>query len=158
MGRAVEFCCLLGPLTILLSALAAWLYHRRISARRNTFDFIASNEVNNAEWGNQRSSFFKLAQSGELLNLVNPQNPRDNDQREKSIQVSLFLSHFEFVAVTIKNKAMDEKIYKEWYKTVYVNTWKRSEAYIVARRNQTDQHSIYVEFEQLAKKWQDRPS
>ena len=62
----------LAPVAILLSAVLAWQYHRRISAKRATVDFIASTEVANEFLAKARVRFAELSSNGEkgLLELA----------------------------------------------------------------------------------------
>ena len=149
-----SICCLLSPAAIILSALLAWLYHRRISARRATLKFVAQSEIASPEWRGQRALFGSLASEGGqgLLNLVNPSN---QDQIAQAVELAQYLNHCEFVAVAIKQKAMDEKTYKKWQRTAYVKTWEEAQAYVTARRLKRSQPSMYENFEALAKKWRE---
>ena len=64
------------------------------------------------------------------------------------------LSRYEFIAVAIKYKAMDEAIYKEWNGPAYVGMWKRAEKYIEKRRcKKARGKTRYIHFQRLAEKW-----
>ena len=67
----------------------------------------------------------------------------------------MFLNHNEFVALAIKNRAMDERLYKEWRGTAIVNVWNSVSTYVHSRRTKIGQAKMYTELEWLAKKWGD---
>lgn len=143
---------ILTPLVLAGSAIAAWLYHRKISIKRSTVDFVLRAELGNSELRAATKEFGGLHRSGSLESIAHSTKQED---RQKAVIVSAFLNHFEFVAIAIKEKAMDESIYKQWNRTTYVNTWARAEPYIRARRIANNQHTMYIEFERLARKWLD---
>ena len=145
---------LLAPAAILISGLLAWLYHRKISARRATLNFCAQAELNSKEWRENRELFFSLVAKGNqgLLDLVTKQSPDPYHIRYAS-RIALYLNHFELVAAAIKERAMDERMYKILHQDEYVWTWKHAEAYIAASRHKASQPRMYENFEALAKKW-----
>ena len=115
----MEVAHLVTPAAILISGVLAWLYHRRISARRATLDFVARTEVENPDWREIRALFGNLA-SGDGQGLLDLVNPSTDEQIEQSAKIAIYLGHCEFVAVAIQQHAMDEKTYKQWQHTAYV--------------------------------------
>ena len=115
-------------------------------------DFIAATEVANDVLAKARVEFAKLSSNGgaALLGLVNPKKP---DELKSAALVSAYLNHCELVAVSIRNRAMDEQMYKHWRRTTYTRTWGRAEAYIAAKRRTLNQPTLYTNFEWLAKRW-----
>ena len=115
-------------------------------------DFIAATEVASEVLVKARVKFAELSGNGgeALLGLVNPREP---DELKSAALVSVYLNHCELVGVSIRNRAMDEQMYKRWRRTTYTRTWGRAEAYITAKRRTLKQPSLYENFEWLAKKW-----
>ena len=148
-------CCwtqLIGPVTVLAVAAVGWCLHRKIAARRGTLEFLLKNEVDNKEW---RSTRRKVRQ------ILNPEgdsfgkvvNPNSDEDWEGRFTVGAFLSRYEFIAVAIKHKAMDETTYKDWSGRSYVRAWTRAKPYIEKRRKGNSRRTRYIEFEKLAAKW-----
>ena len=125
---------------------------RRIAARRATLDFIANLEVHNSQWADLRTKFRSLKAANRLPSLVNSDNPADDRDR---IDVVTYLNHFELVAVAIKNRIIDEKLYKEWFCTAYIRTWRDAHSFVIEMREKIENPRLYFQFEQLVKKWND---
>ena len=113
---------------------------------------MAATEVANEVLVKARVKFAELSGSGgqALLGLVNPREP---DALKSAALVSACLNHCELVGVSIRNRAMDEQMYKRWRRTTYTRTWGRAEACITAKRRTLQQPSLYENSEWLAKKW-----
>ena len=68
-----------------------------------------------------------------------------------------FLNYFELIAIGIEKRAIDEDLYKVWFKSAYVGTWDRATGFVEWLRllDNGRRKVAYVQFEQLAKKWRD---
>ena len=64
---ASEIRYLYTPFAIACTALLAWVYHRKIAARRATIDFISKTEAGNQAWQSQRAFFFKRFPDGTVV-------------------------------------------------------------------------------------------
>ena len=140
---------LLTPLAILVTAVFAWLYHRRISAKRATLEFAARAELGNPAWLAGRIRFGELT-NGWTNSLAKPQNQVAEDVPK----IVLYLNHCELVAVAIHQKAMDEAMYKLCGRTAYLQTWKLAKGYIKERRRTPGHETLYENFGRLAEKWE----
>ena len=134
---------LLSPAAILIAAFITWLWHRKIASRDATLKFIAEKEIHNSKWNEAKRKFY---------DWVKTDSPK-TDSVETLAPIYLVLHHYELVAVGIKNKSVDEKLYKRWNRTSYVNTWKRASSFVHGRREKTGQKTMFCEFEELATKW-----
>lgn len=132
---------LLSPAAILVAAFVAWRKHRQIAAQDATLKFIAEWEIYNPEWHQARREFYKCARDSNF--------PKDN-QDPTFRSVYLVLHHYELVALAIKNKALDEELYKQWSLTSFINNWNRAASYVHSRRQKSGQKTVYCEFESLA--------
>ena len=149
---------LIGIAVVIGVAILAWRQHRKIAARRGTLDFLLKNEVDNEGWRETRHKVRQILDpNGEQLRRVLcPQSAKDWSDR---FMVGAFLSRYEFIAVAIKYKAMDEAIYKEWNGPAYVRMWNRAKQYIERRRcgkasRKTSRKTRYIHFQRLAEKWE----
>lgn len=135
---------LLSPVAILIAAGLAWRKHRQVAARDATLKFIAEREIHNPNWLKARLEFLECSQKNNF--------PKDI-QDPAAYSLWLVLHNYELVAVAIKNKSMDEELYKQWNLTGYINSWKRVASYVHARRQKSGQDTMYCEFEKLATAW-----
>ena len=142
---------ILNSAVILIAAGIAWSYHTRISSRRATLDLVMRAEITNPESYRQRRVFLDVSQSSGLSGLLKPEDASDY---ENARSITSLLNHYEFISTCIKNHTINEKVYKEWNRTVFVKTWMRAETYIQARRDLRRNHAMYREFQNLAQKWQ----
>ena len=55
--------------------------------------------------------------------------------------------------MAIKNRIIDEDLYKEWFCTAYVRTWRDAHSFVIEMRKEIENPRLYFQFEQLAKKW-----
>ena len=140
-----------GPVAIVLAAVVAWCYHRRLAAKKGALDFLLKNEIDNREWRETRRKVREILDK-RLPNVLCPQSQGDWDDRHV---VGTLLSRYEFIAIAIRYKTMDEAIYRQWNGRAYVRMWSRAEKYILARRAAAGDRgsSRYFHFEKLAKKW-----
>ena len=151
---ACNFLELIGIVVVIVAAILAWRQHRKIAAQRGTLDFLLKNEVDNKGWRETRHKVRQILDpNGEQLRRVLcPQSAEDWSNR---FMVGAFLSRYEFIAVAIKYKAMDEAIYKEWNGRAYVRMWDRAKQYIKERRyGKASRKTRYIHFQRLAEKWE----
>lgn len=141
---------LVDPAILVLAAFVAWCQHRKIAAQKGTLEFLLKYEVDNAEWRKTRDKVRKILKD-QLKEVVDPKSESDRNNR---YMVGAFLSRYEFIAVAIKYRAMDETIYKTHNGPAYVRTWRTAESYIEERRKAaTDRNTRYENFGELAAKW-----
>lgn len=147
----------LVPAVLLGTAIYAWRRHRKLTALQTTVNFIVHTEIGNRFWRERADLFQKVAIAGELMGLADTSklNAAEMDQAHK---VNAFLSHHELVAVAIRNKAIDEKTYKDWTGVVYLLIWEQAASYIFAVRKINQVPGAFVHFENLAKKWKKQGS
>ena len=147
-------CCLLGPGAILASVFCAWRYHKTISAKRATLDFMLSAQ-RSKDWTEGSVLFGKLTSPGDEQELLKLVSPKEQSEIEDAVKISAYLNLFELVAVAIKQDAMHEETYKDLQHTRFIKTWKHADAFITAKRNKSGQSTMYKNFEELATRWMD---
>lgn len=158
---SLELADVLGPLAILFSALIALMAinaNKKLARRRATLDIIEKSE-SNAHYLKTIAAFQRCLKAG--LFKENSQIFEDEYAEDLRL-VQQYLNHYELIAIGIKNKIIDEKLYKYWLRTVFVNDWVCVQKTVQARRygkgkkntsstNYDDK--IFCEYNQLAKKW-----
>ena len=140
-------CCLLGPLAIIGAGFWGWKKHHQVVVRNFTVQFIADREVDDSKWATASSLF---SQHGENLESFFNNSKIGS---ESKMQMFGFLTHHEFIALTIRNHAMDEQVYKYWREAHIVGVWKKISTYVHSRRKKSGQENLYSELEWLAQKW-----
>lgn len=135
----------------LLVAAITISYNTRIARRRATLDLLI-NEQTHETSVRHRTDFETIKEGGNILQWVSPANLK-SDQLQ-TIRSSL--NRHELIAIGIKGRAIDAKLYKRWFRTGLVEDWISFKALIIHIREETKTPSIYCEFEWLAKKWADR--
>ncbi|MEN9463883.1 MAG: hypothetical protein RL217_64 [Pseudomonadota bacterium] len=63
------------------------------------------------------------------------------------------LNNYEFIAVGIREKALDEYVYKRAQFSTVLRDWKATKAFIIELRNQNNIPTLFQEFEYLYNKW-----
>lgn len=139
----------LTAIAVVGTALYAKHYHQGISAKRATVDFITRSESGNPTFIEARRVFGEISNKGpEALKSL-----KKNPDNTKLATVTMYLNHYEVVAIAVGSGALDEDMYKMWNRTVYVQTWKRAHEYIVDARNRKNHPTLLEHFEALAKRW-----
>lgn len=94
----------------------AWFYHREISSKRATLEFLTKAEVGNPKRVEAKQAFGELT-DGWL-------RPLDRERAsDKNPMLVLYLNHCELVAVAIHKKALHAEMYKLCHGATYVQTW-----------------------------------
>jgi hypothetical protein len=124
--------------------------HREVAAQRATLDFITRFEIGDPQWIALRTNFRTLRNEGRLAAVASLEN---GQPKEEALEISTFLNYFEIVAIGIRRGALDRQIYADWFRGVYIRTWRDAESFIVEWRNQRKAHRAYIEFQRLASEW-----
>ncbi|MFZ1417125.1 MAG: DUF4760 domain-containing protein [Burkholderiaceae bacterium] len=162
----------------MLSASAAWVaaflaYFGLISAAEG---LLASNELIrfqetikassdlNADERLQAFKQFVFEQGEEMLEYFYCWAPLSGEESEvltnldyKKRRSDLFysLNKYEFVAIAIKKRVMDEDLMKEMQKQNFIKFWNYAHKTIFSLRKNENKPTLFNEFEELAKKWSD---
>jgi hypothetical protein len=96
-----------------------------------------------------RRNFISVRNEQKLLDWVGVHAPDSPERR--AIRGTLNL--YEFVAVGIREKTLDEALYKRSYRTTLVGDWVSLKPFVMEVRRQTQTPTLYCEYEYLAGKW-----
>ena len=109
------------------------------------------------QWRATTRTFVDVTRPGstEITSLLVQPAPRPSKTRtwERWVAVVSALEHHEAVAVAIKGGIIDEKIYRNWSRTRYVQAWKRVKDAVIERRQNRDTPTLYEHFQARAEKW-----
>ncbi len=123
-------------------------WQQRIAKRRATLDTILRQQ-SDAVLLEQGKIFTALRSSDNIAQYALPENA--SSPSALSIMAALNLS--EFIAIGISEKIIDERIYKRYYRTEYVDDWIGCKPFVEELRRQSGNPTYYCEIEALAKKW-----
>ena len=130
---------------------------RQLAADRATLNFIADRELHNSEWRRIENVFFENMTPRDDPEGKRPWeqllNPRTESIRKDALDVNVFLNHYELVAIGIKEKIINERLYRDWYKTSYVRIWRKARPYVMALRDSRGSMDIFCNLQTQAEKW-----
>jgi Domain of unknown function (DUF4760) len=151
---------LYGPLiqvgAIVVSAIGVTgtiFWNMRIARRRATLDLLV-NEQTHETTIKERTAFEAIVEGGDLLQWIAPASIKSDPAKLQTIRSSL--NRYELIAIGIKGRALDGKLYKQWFRAGFVGDWIAFKALIVHVREDVGNPRLYCEFEWLAKKWADK--
>lgn len=75
------------------------------------------------------------------------------EKDENRQHVLTVLNNYEFIAVGIREKALDENVYKRAQYSTVIRDWKATKAFIMELRSQNNIPTLFQEFEFLYNKW-----
>ena len=136
---------------ICLSAIAALflvLYSKNIACRRATLDLIMAEETDPSH-RETRLAFIKLRQKGELVKWAMAEHVGSPE----TSHIRQVLNRYELVAIGIKNKTVDENLYKAWCRSTLVKDWTACKSFVTELRSTTHIMTVFCECENLARKW-----
>jgi hypothetical protein len=144
-----------GPLiqlgAIVVSALGVMgiiFWNMRIARRRATLDLLI-NEQTHETTIKEQTAFVGIKKGGNLLQWVTA--AKIGEPQLETIRTSL--NRYELIAIGIRGRALDAKLYKRWFCTGLVEDWIEFKALIMHLRTDNKNPRLYCEFEWLAKKW-----
>lgn len=82
---------------------------------------------------------------------------KDKLEDPNRASVLVILNNYEFIALGIREGALDGKIYKRACYSQLLRDWRAMNPFIMELRRQNDIVTLFQEFEYLAKQWQKKP-
>lgn len=79
------------------------------------------------------------------------------EENENRQYVLIILNNYEFISVGIREKALDEKVYKRAQHSTLIRDWKATKAFITELRTQNNIPTLFQEFEYLYNRWAANP-
>ena len=137
---------------ILISAgIAIWvmIYNAKIARRRATIDLVLHMRQN-TPYLDARKKLVKLQDEGQQLAKY---ADKDLAESEQSLCIIELLNFSEFVAVGIREKAFDEKVYKRLSRSRYIKDWETLHGYVTELRRARNLSVLFNEFQSLAEQW-----
>lgn len=82
---------------------------------------------------------------------------KDKNKDPKRASILVILNNYEFIALGIREGALDEKIYKRAYCSMLMRDWEAMKPFVMELRRQNNMPTLFQEFEYLAAKWKKKP-
>jgi hypothetical protein len=136
---------------VLISALgvvAIIVWNVLVTRRRTTVEMLLA-EQTKPELLDLRSKFLAAAKEGKLESLVT----LDKIYSPESFCLISTLNRYDLVAIGISEKTIDEKIYKRYWRSSFVQDWIRCKKAVTQWRQTREDPNLFSDVEQLAHKW-----
>jgi hypothetical protein len=131
-------------LGVIISAAVA----RGVARRRATLDLIMA-EQSTEILLTTRQKFLALRNQEVLVKWADPAQAASDE----TLVLRSILNRYELVAIGIKEKTLNARVYKDYARTTVVKDWIACKPFVVQRRLWTSTPTLYVEYENLAKAW-----
>lgn len=137
----------------LLSALAAVLvilHNGSLAKKRALVDLIIQ-QKSDADLNECIRKVYELAEKG---NHISQLVGKDSPNRRSVLKA---LNNHEFIAVGIRLKAFDEKVYKQLQYNNVVKMWSVTSGFVYELRKMDGKQTLFQDFETLAERWVRKP-
>lgn len=138
-----------------LMAVLAILHNGRMARKRTTIDVLLQ-ENQDKVLVEAKFAVFNLARD-QNQSFVELYFAEKEKQSQTYKQITMLLNRYEFIAQSIKNRAFEEKIYKQMQYTNITRMWDRVCPLVYEIRQRQNSQTFYQEFEWLAKRWKKKP-
>ncbi len=135
------------PVSILV-VIATLFWQQRIAKRRATLDMILAQQSSELLL-EPRRKFVALRVADNITQYALPENANSDE----ALHIVSVLNFNELIAIGISEKTVDERIYKRYYRTEYVDDWIGCRSFVMELRGKHGNPNYYCEIEALAKKW-----
>ena len=125
---------------------ASVVWNLKIARRRATLDILLQ-EQSSEHLVKERTEFNNIRDAGHLAQWLVP----DKANTDKAGIVRATLN--ELVALGIRKRIVDRKVYRAWFRTTLVRDWIAFKPLVVQLRSIDNTPSYYKEFEAVAKSW-----
>ncbi|OOF84174.1 hypothetical protein BKG93_08360 [Rodentibacter ratti] len=156
LGESYGFWVQTGAVVLsAIMAVLAILHNGRMARRRTTIDVLLQ-ENQDRQLVAAKFTAFNLAKNPNqsFVELYFSEKEKQSDTYK---QITMLLNRYEFIAQSIKNKAFEEKIYKQMQYTNITRMWDRVCPLVYEIRQRQNSQTFYQEFEWLAKRWKKKP-
>lgn len=137
----------------LLSAIggvAVIYYNGRQARTRALIDMLMQHKSDKDLIEATRHVYALQSNGGRLSHHVD----KDSDERKDILKV---LNTQEFIAVGVRMRAFDEKVYKQMQCSNVLRLWSASKGFIHELREADQRPTIFQDFERLACRWEKKP-
>lgn len=131
-------------------AYLAFRSHEKTSRQRATIDLMLA-QNSDSNYQTMRDDFAKLR--ADKADLTTQLNDNPISRREDNRPIMAVLNQYEFISTGIREKALDEKIYRSVYRGILIRDYEFMTPWLTQLRSLESNPKIGEEFERLALKW-----
>jgi len=143
----------------IFSAIAAALLTTKSSEKssrhRATIDLIL-NQQNDEKLNNAKKAITRI-RSQNNHSFATYASPKNEDETEELNHILAILNHHEFASLAIREKAIDDAVYKRAFYSQIIKDWESFEGLITELRRQKQRPTLFQEFETLRNRWKNKP-
>jgi Domain of unknown function (DUF4760) len=150
---------------VVVSAVAAFLviwHNGKVERRKATIDLIAKTffdgEIHNS-YQVFKDIFIKREADPSSSSIISLESlaTKENQKHDDSECLNQVLNQYELISLSIKQKALDEQFYKQWFFTQFTKDYQKTLPFINALRKYFNLPTIYCEYTSLAERWLRKP-
>ena len=133
------------------------IYHNGVVARkRATIDHIIHQKSDKDYLAAIHCVYELHEQKTPLVSYCAKQEGNSDMEKHRSCILAVLNNH-EFIALGIRKKAFDEKIYKDLQYSNFLKVWDSCQGFIAELRRTRAKDTLFQEFEWLATRWKNNP-
>lgn len=151
LGETMGFWIQTGAFVFSAFGAIAIIYNNSHQAKKRATIDLALHEYDNEQIREAKKQLRKF--QDDAVNITELACGNHHSKPENDY-IQTLLNHYEFIAAGIKEGAFDEEIYKRMKRSIIIHHWHALSAYIAERRRVLERDQLYMEFEWLAKRWE----
>jgi hypothetical protein len=131
-----------------IGVISTIIWNRVVARRRATLDLLLADQTNE-HLLEIRRKYLQSVKDNKLLEY----STRDQWFSVDATPYVSTLNRYELIAVGINEGALDERIYKRFWRTTFVNDWLRCRDAVRLQRSNFKNDKMFIEFESVARRW-----
>ncbi len=128
-------------------------HNEKIARQRATIDLLMGQRTDPSLIESKRAVGAIHQNGGDFVALA----ASDKAQDPNRVHLLSIINNYEFIALGIREGALDDSIYKRAVYSQVLRDWKAMQPFILELRRQNKIGTLFQEFEFLARRWQKEP-
>lgn len=128
-------------------------HNEKIARQRATIDLLMSQRADTSLSEAKKAVGAIHKNGGDFTSLAATNKSQDPDRGH----ILAIINNYEFIALGIREGALDESIYKRAVYSQVLRDWRAMKAFIMELRRQNKIETLFQEFDMLAKRWEREP-
>lgn len=128
----------------------ALAHNEKLARQRATIDLLLTQKTDNGLIEAKKAVGSIHSDGGDFTSLA----ARTKSQDVNRGHILSIINNYEFIALGIREGALDESIYKRAVYSQVMRDWKAMKAFIMELRRQNQIDTLFQEFELLARRWE----
>lgn len=128
-------------------------HNEKIARQRATIDLLLTQRMDQGLSESKKSVGAIHNNGGDFVSLASSEKEKD----EHRVHLLTIINNYEYIALGIREGALDDSIYKRAVYSQVLRDWKAMQPFILELRRQKKIETLFQEFEFLAKRWLKSP-